>query len=44
MAAGNSRLSILVLSFNGRQHLETCLPAIAAQRDPGRPWELLLLE
>lgn len=44
MAAGNSRLSILVLSFNGRQHLETCLPAIAAQRDPGRPWELLLLD
>lgn len=44
MAAARRKLSILILSFNGREHLETCLPAIAAQRDPGCDWELLLLD
>ncbi|MEO7793852.1 MAG: glycosyltransferase, partial [Thermoanaerobaculia bacterium] len=44
MSAGARKLSILVLSFNGRAHLETCLPAVAAQRDPGCDWELLLLD
>jgi GT2 family glycosyltransferase len=38
------RLSVLVLSWNGRAHLEPCLEALAAQRDPGVPWELLLLD
>ena len=38
------RLSILVASWNGRKHLELCLPAVAAQRDPGCAWELLLLD
>lgn len=44
MAAGQRKLSILVLSLNGRRHLEDCLPAVAAQRDPGCAWELLLLD
>jgi GT2 family glycosyltransferase len=38
------KLSILVVSWNGKTHLETCLPAIQAQRDPGCAWELLLLD
>ena len=44
MAAAQRKLSILVASYNGRVHLEACLPAVQAQRDPGRPWELLLLD
>lgn len=44
MTAGKRKLSILVASYNGRTHLESCLPALQAQRDPGRPWELLLLD
>lgn len=44
MAARQGKLSILVLSFNGRKHLESCLPAVRAQRDPGCAWELLLLD
>ncbi len=44
MAAAKRKLSILVASWNGRSHLELCLPAVAAQRDPGCPWELLLLD
>ena len=44
MAAAARKLSILVVSWNGREHLETCLPAVQAQRDPGCPWELLLLD
>ncbi len=35
MSAGQRKLSILVASFNGRKHLESCLPAVRAQRDPG---------
>lgn len=44
MSAGQRKLSILVASFNGRAHLESCLPAVRAQRDPGCAWELLLLD
>ena len=32
MAAAARKLSILVVSWNGREHLETCLPAVQAQR------------
>ncbi len=39
-----SKVSVAVLSWNGRQHLETCLPALAAQQDPGVPWEVLVLD
>lgn len=38
------RVSVLVLSWNGRRHLEECLPALLAQEDPGVPWEALVLD
>ncbi len=38
------RVSVALLSWNGRQHLETCLRALAAQEDPGVPWEVLVLD
>lgn len=38
------RVSVAILSWNGRQHLETCLEALAAQHDPGVPWEVLVLD
>jgi GT2 family glycosyltransferase len=37
-------VSVAVLSWNGRKHLEACLPALAAQADPGVPWEVLVLD
>ena len=39
-----SRVSVAILSWNGRQHLETCLAALDAQHDPGVPWEVLVLD
>lgn len=39
-----ARVSVAVLSWNGREHLETCLPALAAQADPGVPREVLVLD
>jgi GT2 family glycosyltransferase len=38
------KVSVAVLSWNGRHHLETCLEALAAQRDPGVDWEVLVLD
>ena len=38
------KVSVLVLSWNGREHLEHCLPALVDQRAPGVPWEILLLD
>jgi GT2 family glycosyltransferase len=38
------RVSVAVLSWNGREHLATCLAALAAQEDPGVPWEVLVLD
>jgi GT2 family glycosyltransferase len=38
------KVSVAVVSWNGRRHLETLLPALAAQRDPGVPWEVLVLD
>lgn len=38
------KVSILVLSWNGREHLEDCLGALAAQRSPGVEAETLLLD
>ena len=38
------RLSILVLSWNGRKHLEECLPALRRQESPGVDWEVLVLD
>lgn len=37
-------VSVAIVSWNGREHLETCLPALEAQRDPGVPWEVLVLD
>jgi len=38
------KVSVATLSWNGRRHLETCLAALAAQDDPGVPWEILVLD
>lgn len=37
-------VSVAILSWNGRHHLEHCLPALEAQLDPGLPWEVLVLD
>jgi GT2 family glycosyltransferase len=41
---GLGKVSVAILSWNGRHHLETCLAALAAQDDPGVPWEILVLD
>jgi GT2 family glycosyltransferase len=38
------KVTVVILSWNGRQHLETCLTALAAQQDPGVDWEILVLD
>ncbi len=38
------RVSVAILSWNGRQHLETCLGALRRQLDPGCEWEILVLD
>lgn len=38
------KVSVAVVSWNGRRHLETCLPALRDQLDPGVPFEVLLLD
>jgi hypothetical protein len=38
------RISILVVSWNGREHLAACLPALRAERAPGVEVELLVLD
>lgn len=38
------KVAVAILSWNGRHHLETCLAALAAQRDPGVDWEILVLD
>ncbi len=37
-------VSVAILSWNGRRHLETCLEALAVQQDPGVDWEVLVLD
>jgi len=39
-----AKISVLILSWNGRQHLEICLPALEAQSLPGRQFEILVLD
>ena len=39
-----AKVSVVIPSWNGRAHLEECLPALAAQRSPGVPWEILVLD
>jgi GT2 family glycosyltransferase len=38
------RATVGLLSWNGRRHLEDCLPALAEQEDPAMPWEVTLLD
>lgn len=38
------KVSVVILSWNGRHHLEVCLPALRAQLDPGVPSEILVLD
>jgi len=38
------QVSVAILSWNGRQHLETCLEALSNQVDPGVEWEVLVLD
>lgn len=44
MSARLRSVSIAVLSWNGRQHLEACLAALDRQADPGVPWEVSILD
>jgi GT2 family glycosyltransferase len=44
MSRRQAEVSVLVLSWNGRQHLEHCLEALEKQRDPGVVWETLVLD
>lgn len=44
MTGGLTKVAVAVVSWNGLSHLQTLLPALAAQRDPGVPWEVLLLD
>lgn len=41
---GLRKVSVAVLSWNGRHHLEVCLDALSRQADPGLPWEILVLD
>lgn len=38
------KVSVLIVSWNGRHHLETCLPALQDQDDPRVDWEILVLD
>ena len=38
------KISVAILSWNGRKHLETCLPALEAQEDPGTEWEVVVFD
>ncbi|MCB1007305.1 MAG: glycosyltransferase family 2 protein [Acidobacteria bacterium] len=44
MARTPRKVSVLVLSWNGKRHLEPCLDALEAQRPPGAEVEILLLD
>lgn len=39
-----AKVSVAILSWNGRHHLEPCLAALAALEDPGVPWEVVVLD
>ncbi|MFP3939294.1 MAG: glycosyltransferase family 2 protein [Thermoanaerobaculia bacterium] len=43
-AAPLRKVSVCILSWNGRRHLETCLPALRDQDPPGVDWEVLVLD
>lgn len=39
-----AKVAVAILSWNGRRHLETCLAALAEQRDPGVAWEVVVYD
>jgi len=39
-----NKISVAILSWNGRRHLETCLAALAELDDPGVDYEILVLD
>ncbi len=39
-----AEVSVVILSWQGLEHLKTCLPALREQQDPGVPWEVLVLD
>ncbi len=39
-----AKVSVAITSWNGRSHLETCLPALEDQRPCGLDWEVLVLD
>ena len=41
---GSPRVAVLIPSWNGRAHLETCLAALAEQHDPGMAWDVWVLD
>lgn len=42
--SGLRKVSVAILSWNGRSHLEVCLPALRRQLPPACEWETLLLD
>lgn len=38
------KVSVAILSWNGREHLEVCLPLVLSQNNPGVDWEVLVLD
>ncbi len=44
LVPGPHRVAVLIPSWDGRHHLETCLAALAAQHDPGVPWDIWVLD
>jgi len=46
-AAGRApirRVTVAIPSWNGRRHLEACLPAVMKQDDPGVAWQVAVLD
>ena len=39
-----AHVDVLILSWNGKQHLEVCLAALREQVDPGIKWRVLVLD
>lgn len=38
------RVAVLLVSWNGREHLATCLDALSRQRAPGVPWDVWVFD
>lgn len=44
MAKQAFQVSVLIVNWNGKTHLETCLDALSNQRDPGCPWRIWIFD